>query len=464
MRISGIILILLCAVWVSIYTAKPYICLVTLNCILLHTFAKSFRSKETSVFSPSVFLTYFGLYILGIAPILLDFFDYRMLFSSVIIDHEQYLSTWAFHYTIGLSIMLLVSKVKFGNGPATTWIVDQRTFIFWWLVFLFATGSLQAFIYYKFGGISGYIDLYTSGLSRKAFRGYGIVFLFSESFPIIYIIGIAYLMRNKQISKHWLIPHLLMYAALLLLFGGLRGSRSMFIFRLYMGAGILHFSGMKIKRWLIVSGVVFTLSFIVLYKAIYKNSRYNDGKIVMSDVFQSQLGQFILITDLSRVDVQTLLIHQLEHNEEYQLAQGGTYASGLLVMFPTAIYKAIFSTSKPPSKTKEGTDLIRGPNSFARGEVVSYVFGMLGEALLNFGTYFAVIVFVFFGFVISNLNKFFAKLATEDSRRVLLPILAVFNGNIFQGDFDNIIFFSFKMGLIPLLLIFLSSKKLRYEK
>ena len=53
---------------------------------------------------------------------------------------------------------------------------------------------LQLLVYQKFGGISNYIEAATREANREGegeFAGSGIVFLFSESFPILAMMGFA---------------------------------------------------------------------------------------------------------------------------------------------------------------------------------------------------------------------------------------------------------------------------------
>ena len=448
----------LLALIAGLLTGKLYVVICLLNYGFVTLICNRYNYKSGSIFSPSAVFRIFTLHALVIAPILLDYFDYQIPFTYVSLVHEEYLLTWSLLYFLGLLITLAISWVNVKSRKFRKWRVDGSRFIFYWILLSLASLLLQVYVYYLFGGISGYIDIYASGESRDVFRGFGILFLFSESFPILFAMGVSYLMKTGRISKSLLVPFLLLYALLLIPFGGLRGSRSMFVFRLFMGAGIFHYSGIKISRTLLVTGALSTVLFISLYKSYYKNKSFSTGEsISLSAAYQEQLVKFILITDLSRVDVQTLLIHQLERKDsEYELAMGRTYYSALFVMMPTAVYRAITGNAKPPSKTREGTNLVRGNRSYESGKKVSYVFGLLGESLLNFGLYGAVVVFVFFGVLFGFLMDSFRALEVDDSRRVLIPIVSILVVNLLQGDLDNNIFFVFKMGLMPYMLLRLS--------
>lgn len=214
-----------------------------------------------------------------------------------------------------------------------------------------------------------------------------------------------------------------------------------------------------------VFGFGFILSFIVLYKVYYKDTQVLQGKSVnISDSYSKKILSFVLITDLSRADVQTLLMDRLVKDDgTFVLGYGYTYVHALQrVLIPTFAYKFITGHSKGVSeKTRLSANLVLGKQKGEQGYTTSYVHGLLGESFLNFGLYFAWMCFVPFAILYKRTVNFFSSLPHQDARVSLTSVGALFVINAFVGDFDNLIFFSFRNGLIPFLLIWLSTKRVK---
>src|SRR5690625_5607734 len=88
---------------------------------------------------------------------------------------------------------------------------------------LVITFALQTYIFLSFGGISGYINTYSSG--EGSFEGLGFLFLIAESFPIIFLILLIQIIHKKKWSKNYILLLIILavYFVLKLYFGGLRG-------------------------------------------------------------------------------------------------------------------------------------------------------------------------------------------------------------------------------------------------
>jgi len=441
-----------------------YLFFVFLSFFQLLYLYKRFKDQHASFFAPSFLFFIFSIFYFCVSPLLLDYFDYKMMFSSIRLNHDDYLLTWSVLNFVGLSLVMLVSKLKIGFRPKGVWKFSGRMFVLWWLAFSFASFFLQVWVYSHFGGVSGYVNTYLSGSQASVFKGYGIVFMLSEAFPLIFIIGLGYFMSAGNLSKKFMLPVLIVYAILLIFFGGLRGSRSMFVFRMFAGVGVLHYFGLKINRGMLFFGLIFLVAFMFFYKVIYKSKAFAhpSGLESVTHVDEGKILQFILITDFSRVDIQTLLIHQLEKKDFTNvLGFGRTYLVAFNVLIPTVVYKLILGRSKPPNKTLESSNIILGEGSFSSGRRTSYVHGLLGEGLLNFGIIGSFLPFLFFGAYIKYVNSYFNNISPNDSRVILLPLFALSILVLLQGDFDNFIFFLMNYSFLPLCLIFLSSRKLK---
>jgi energy-converting hydrogenase Eha subunit G len=89
--------------------------------------------------------------------------------------------------------------------------------------------------------------------------------------------------------------------------------------------------------------------------------------------------------------------------------------------------------------------------------VTSKVFGIAGEALLNFGVYAMPFTYIIVGMVVGLVRRLVYGLDEDDMRRLLLPYLVNFCFMLIVSDFDNMIFNTFKSMFVPFVLIFLGS-------
>ncbi len=113
-------------------------------------------------------------------------------------------------------------------------------------------------------GVLGYMTAYTES---EGFQGMGWVFMISESFPIIALMGFAVYAHHRRVGYSWsvIIGVLLVYLSFKLFFGGLRGSRSNTIWGLFWAVGIIHFWVRQVPKKVILVGIVFLISFMYLY-------------------------------------------------------------------------------------------------------------------------------------------------------------------------------------------------------
>src|SRR5680860_154563 len=93
------------------------------------------------------------------------------------------------------------------------------------IVLLIASSLLQIGVYATFGGISGYVQAFETQSER--FEGLGLLFILSESFPVLALLGYVVWAAQRKSTVSWstIIVVLVTYFALRILFGGLRGSR-----------------------------------------------------------------------------------------------------------------------------------------------------------------------------------------------------------------------------------------------
>jgi hypothetical protein len=340
--------------------------------------------------------------------------------------------------------------------------LDPRRF---WIVLgpmLLITAAVQYVVYERVGGVLGYIQAYRR--PGEFFQGYGLTFLISESFPILAFIGFAVLTSRFRILSRWwiLVIVLLGFFALKILFGGLRGSRSNTVWGLFWAVGIIHLWIRPLPRRAFLAGIPVFIAFMFGY-GLYKakgleglNALFDPERALAIARGSNRTLHSTLLSDLSRADVQAYVLYRLENGASENLAWGRTYVGGVAILIPRSVMPG-----RPPTKSKEGTDILYGRGSFESGRSSSRVFGLGGEAMLNVGVLGVPFAFLFFGVFVGWLRRAYYGLGKGDARLLILPLLVNFALIILIGDSDNYVFFFVKEAALPVLLIFFSSRSVR---
>jgi len=321
------------------------------------------------------------------------------------------------------------------------------------LAALVFTAALQAFVYAHFGGLSGYVSLFEkeTDTGKSSFTGWGWIFNISEAFPRLALIGLTLYLWGRRRRPGWglLGAAMIVFFGLLILFGGLRGLRSNTVWSMFWAAGVIHFCLRPLTRKLIFAGLAAFLGFMVIYAA-YKHGGTRDLEKAVSGE-ETQHGSSVtkvVLWDLSRADVQAFLLYRMSRTgTDYTPAWGRTYLGALALLIPEAIWP-----ERPPTKIQEGTQILWGPDWVLIGKA-SNLYGLGGEALLNFGPAGVPIVFALFALMIRGVRHFVYRLHPRDGRLFLLP---VFLGLCIIGlvcDSDNVLFFLFQYSTAPLMVL-----------
>lgn len=336
------------------------------------------------------------------------------------------------------------------------------------LIGLAISGTLQVALYIQRGGIMSYIDTFTAsvGTAREDHvdNGMGIFFMVSEGFPILAIMFYVLLAERKKYARTVVavLAALLVFFALKMFFGGLRGSRSNTIWGIFWAAGIVHLWLRPLSRKLVVLGLGFLIAFMYLY-GFYKELGRNVVGYELSELEHRSHRGFdgMLLGDLGRSDVQAILLQRiLREDSDYRLAWGRTYLGSIALLIPHSLWP-----NRPPNKDKEGTDIIFGAGAYAEGKwKSSKVFGIAGETMLNFGPWPVPLAYLLLGIVVGRLQRSFALLRRNDARRLMYPFFIISVFTIIQSDSDNLLFNSIKDGLMPLAVVWIGSRRVSLDE
>jgi hypothetical protein len=428
---------------------------------------------RTSLFDPVGVIGAVGLHFFFLSPLLHVAWNYYMSAPMPPLDWRTSLGGMAALNAIGLIVYRACRDVFLHRAPTTAtveWRLNKSKFIFIACIMLVITAFLQGWVYSKFGGILGYMHATTDTDVSDQLQGMGFIFLVSETFPILAMALFAVQARDREALKSWpvLAFALVVFLLLRILFGGLRGSRSTILFALLWASGIVHFYVRPIPRQFVLLGVAFMVMFMYGY-GFYKAGG-PEGLVAAADPqARAQLTESsgrdleaTILGDLSRSDVQAYILDKLwppggSTPADYNYAWGRTYYSATVMLVPRSLWP-----DRPPLKVLEGTELFYGIGSYKENEVwSSKLYGLAGEAMLNFGPLAIPFAFAIFGLAVSLARRLLLMLPIGDSRLLMYPFLTTLCVLFLTADSDNIVFYLVQHGTVPFLVMLASSIMLR---
>jgi hypothetical protein len=140
----------------------------------------------------------------------------------------------------------------------------------------------------------------------------------------------------------------------------------------------------------------------------------------------------------------------------YRLRLGRTYVASALTLIPRAVWP-----EKPTDafgKVRAGTELQFGPEAYRKDRFESsLVYGLAGEAILNFGPLGVPPMYVLFGAALGWYRRKLLTLPPFDARYYLAPVLTLAAFSAAFGDSDNTMFSFLKNGLLLLIVVYFGS-------
>jgi len=364
---------------------------------------------------------------------------------------------------LNLAGLLAYQTVRSVLGPKepvrsqSIWVLRKHVFSLSLYFAMAIAVAVQAGIYYHLGGLMGFISAYES--RSGWFEGLGAAFMISECFPILAAMGYAAYVKTKGVMPSWptLTVLLGLFFILKVFFGGLRGSRSEILFALFWAVGIIHFWIRPVPKRLIISGLAGGMIFIYAY-GFYKGAGLEGVSVLLDREervrMEQRTGRTLTAAWLGCATQPYTLFKLMQEDRDYEYAYGRTYLAALAKLIPQSLWP-----SRPPGKIKEGTELFHGEGSFPRKRA-TMVWGLAGEAMLNFGPAAVPFSFVFLGIAVALMRRFMIRLPPGDCRWLTVPFFVSLCILIPGGDSDNLVFYFFKNGAVPLLLVTIGSARL----
>lgn len=469
-NIDIVISILCCVLTTSMfcllepYTIHWFIIPVTACGILCMIEILWWLKTRSDLFDPVGIIAFLGLHFFYLSPLLHVYSGHYMKYVIPPSDWRPWMGYMSIINFFGILIFKFIRNATFRHfikPEKSLALWDIKSPLFFRIIITLSLLSilLQISVYYHFGGIDGYISAFER---RGEFVGFGIIFLVSEAFPILFIMWYAAFTKTRNKLPSWtnLILILFIFFIIQMIFGGLRGSRSNVIWGLFWALGILHYYVRPVPWRMTVLGITFLITFMYGY-GFYKShglegilSIDSRESLVDLELRSGRSLESLLLGDLSRSDVQAYILYRLWNQpSQYDYAWGRTYIGTISLLVPQ-----YFWPDRPPTKVKEGTDLLYGHNSFPTYRA-SNVYGLSGEFMLNFGYWLAPLAFSLLGFIVGFFRGLLYRLRPGDLRLLLAPFFIILTFSALVSDSDNLLFSIIKNLTFPAIPILLAHNR-----
>jgi hypothetical protein len=410
---------------------------------------------KIDMFDPLGILGAYGYFFFFLAPLLTVMWNYHTRELMEAPDWLGWIGWMSVLNAFGLVIYVVGRGIFAGQKPQAVWLVKPSSFL---AVISFAlpiTLAFQIYVFAKFGGVLGFMTAFST-IETDTFAGMGWQFLIAEMFPMFVAILFLVWKRDFLRQRSWGFLVLLLFGffAAKLLFGGLRGSRSNTIWGLFWLVGAIHLWVRRVPRLLIFGGIIF-LAFFMYFYGFYKQAGVGAFEAIDDpsklEVMKEKSGRTldtVLLGDMARTEIQSYLLYRLWTVAEYDYGYGTTYLEAFDILIPRYLWP-----SRPDGKVRKGTEALNGRDVYnARTFRSSQVYGLTGEAMLNFSPIFAPLSFFVLAVVVAK-SRSLMLADQNDMRWLLVPILANGIVLVLTGDLDNLLMFFLTVGLCPLVLL-----------
>jgi hypothetical protein len=433
--------------------------------VLIGIEAMKWITGEYSLLDPAGIVGAVGIHFFFCAPILQVVLGYT---PAYVIDEPSDYRPWLGFVAVLNFFGLLLYRAALKRfcrkqtRPKKVWLILRQRFLLALVACCAVSLVAEFWVLSKFGGLSGYIEAFEQG--KEAFTNMGWAFMISEAFPILLMFVVAAASWRKRIS-FWLL--LGIFAAFLLLefvFGGLRGSRHNVLLAAVWAAGIIHLTIRPISRRTVVIGCLLAIVFMYFY-AFYKSVGMGATRAVIDRSSREQIVAetnrsfaALVIGDLSRSDVHSLLVYRLvQLGGTFDYAWGRTYLGALNLVVPRFVYP-----DRLPTKVKWATDMEYGVGQYdAAHYPTSRVYGIAGEAAMNFSIFAIPFSYFVFGLIVNKLRTFSSGMNPQDVRLLLVPFLAYWAVVVLAHESEISLFLFAKNCSLPLLAMWLGSSSKR---
>lgn len=324
-------------------------------------------------------------------------------------------------------------------------------------------GSLCVFLYTVIlsGGPASWLERQLN--YRTALNIPGWALALAEAFPSLFFFAYCINLRRSERSRTELVGAVLWGIVVLVLVtfatSGLRGSRANLIWPTLIGLIFVHFVLLRLRKRVLALIAGALAAFAAVYD-VYKKRGVDDAVQALSGGLNGFEGDrfglaSVILGDFSRSGIQAVLL-DVWHEGSQALSYGLTYIGDAVLFIP-----GLDDSLHIPSKTAVGSEWLYGEGAYAVGEVSSRIFGLQGEALLNFGVWGFVLVLLPFGLIVRRADaRYRVTLRTPTvSEAVLASLVIPALGLAFVSDMDNVFRYATSNMILPLVAVWLAARR-----
>lgn len=421
--------------------------------------------REMDTFDPKAIIGILWFHGTCLSPLLhVSFGAYSEFFDSQVDDWPMWFGRMGTASLAGLVLYKLAQRYFYRRSRpgSRIWIVNDRLFFPSLVGAITISAAAAAIIFVRFGALHKEAGFVLAGEEEMVHVSW--LLMLGDPLPLLVLVGLLCFLSDQRRRSAAVIVGMLLLALLSaqFLLTGMRGSRSAVIYVLFLGTALCHYRLRRISvTWILVGAM--SLGVGAYYYKYFKRF----GSVGIEALSDTEYRQTLsarsgisplafLLGDLARADIQTFLMYRLvEHGDDYRLRWGKTYVFATLMFIPRAIWPT--KPSGVHGKVGAGTDLQFGEGSYHPiRRKSSRVYGLAGEAMLNFGIPGVLLVYPVFGALLGWYRRKIDGLHPEDARFLLVPVFTMLAFIATVGDADNTVFAFLKYGGLLTALVFVS--------
>jgi hypothetical protein len=325
--------------------------------------------------------------------------------------------------------------------PRSAWEINRRRFYpFFAVALACSTIGVAAFLW-QLQGISGLIEAYEE--NQAAFVGKGwLLVLAWPSAVLSFIILVFTLTDHERKARHHLTTGMLLLSAAGIghfLMLGWYGSRVATVSAVFWMAGLLHYRFRKFPPVMMAIGVISLVGFAYFYGFYKERGRAGFEVLRTPAMWLQPRGyerdlKYLLLGDLARADSNALILHNLVKDPgDYHYRWGLTYVGALTILIPR-----YFWPDRPYFRVDAGSEALWGKSA---QDVSSRLYGLSGEALLNFGPIGVAPIFGIYGALLGWYRRKLEGWHRLDARMLLAPFFTSMFVEALVCDSDVVVFF-----------------------
>ncbi|MGA2173318.1 MAG: hypothetical protein ABSG82_09980 [Sedimentisphaerales bacterium] len=433
-----------------------------------------------AMFDPKGVIGLYGINFFLIAPLLIVVYGREGVETYVITNWPPLLGLMAIFNLVGLVLYKIFEKIAF-NRPSkverTYWSLNAGKATLYVPIFLIIA-FLSLFTYViRSGGWGAMLLQERQGelTTLSNLRGFGVVMILRDALPMATLILLTVFRMTgfyQQKSRTWLFVTVFILI-LFFITSGLRGSRAATGLGLICAGAILHYFWQRLTVKMVVLSLIPLYLFFYIY-GFYKSAgiigirELMRGQATIESLQYETKRTFVgmLIGDLSRAPVQAAELDVLVYNKPwpYRYRYGITYLEASVYLVPRQIWP-----SKPidTSRIVAGTEMLYGPGTYGElyygGSKSSQLYGLAGEAMLNFGLFGIPVAFAVWGFIVGKIRKRVYSYRAGDMRLFTSGFWMLIGFVILATDTDQFVWFFTSLYIIPATLVYLISDKVTID-